>query len=197
VNPTSASPALLAWGGVTAGRMARQALTQPATDLGPAEVAALVGGAHARSAAPASAGSGGASPGATRTDIQRALWEDRSLVKTCGPRGTVHLLPAADLAMGTGALQGSASVRWRPIPPPVRFTPGQAQEVIAAIGEALADAQGDRRGADRGDHGYSDRGVGRRADDGGGGGRWPRWHQLTSTAAHRGRLCFGPTQGPG
>jgi hypothetical protein len=125
VNPTSASPALLAWGGVTAGRMARQALTQPATDLGPAEVAALVGGAHARSAAPASAGSGGASPGATRTDIQRALWEDRSLVKTCGPRGTVHLLPAADLAMGTGALQGSASVRWRPIPPPVRFTPGR------------------------------------------------------------------------
>ncbi len=24
------------------------------------------------------------------------------------------------------------------------------------------------------------------------GGRWPRWRQLTSTAAHRGVLCFGP-----
>ena len=27
--------------------------------------------------------------GATRADVQRALWEDRTLVKTFGPRGTV------------------------------------------------------------------------------------------------------------
>ena len=27
------------------------------------------------------------------------------------------------------------------------------------------------------------------------GGRWPRWRQLTSTAAHRGMLCFGPDRG--
>ena len=26
-------------------------------------------------------------------------------------------------------------------------------------------------------------------------GRWPRWRQLTSTAAHRGMLCFGPNRG--
>src|SRR2546430_11134802 len=32
---------------------------------------------------------------------QHALWQDRSLVKTFGPRGTVHLLPAADLPMWT------------------------------------------------------------------------------------------------
>jgi hypothetical protein len=25
--------------------------------------------------------------------------------------------------------------------------------------------------------------------------RWPRWRQLTSTAAHRGMLCFGPNRG--
>jgi hypothetical protein len=25
--------------------------------------------------------------------------------------------------------------------------------------------------------------------------RWPRWRQLTSTAAHRGVLCFGPNRG--
>ena len=35
--------------------------------------------------------------GATRDDVRRALWDDRTLVKTFGPRGTVHLLPAADL----------------------------------------------------------------------------------------------------
>lgn len=27
------------------------------------------------------------------------------------------------------------------------------------------------------------------------GGMWPRWRQLTSTAAHRGMLCFGPARG--
>jgi len=25
--------------------------------------------------------------------------------------------------------------------------------------------------------------------------KWPRWRQLTSTAAHRGVLCFGPDRG--
>ena len=25
--------------------------------------------------------------------------------------------------------------------------------------------------------------------------KWPRWRQLTSTAAHRGVLCFGPNRG--
>jgi hypothetical protein len=38
--------------------------------------------------------------GATRADVQRALWKDRTLVKTFGPRGTVHLLSTADLAIG-------------------------------------------------------------------------------------------------
>jgi len=42
--------------------------------------------------------------GATRSDVQRALWEDRTLVRTFGPRGTVHLVPAIELAMWTGAL---------------------------------------------------------------------------------------------
>jgi hypothetical protein len=37
--------------------------------------------------------------GAVRTDVRRAMWEERSLVKTFGPRGTTHLLPAADLPM--------------------------------------------------------------------------------------------------
>ncbi|MDT4972465.1 MAG: hypothetical protein QOG22_2608, partial [Pseudonocardiales bacterium] len=40
----------------------------------------------------------------TRADVRAALWDERSLVKTFGPRGTVHLLPAAQLPMWTGAL---------------------------------------------------------------------------------------------
>jgi hypothetical protein len=44
--PTPA--AALTWSGVTARRMARHALTAPATDLGPAEVAGVLCGAHAQ-----------------------------------------------------------------------------------------------------------------------------------------------------
>jgi hypothetical protein len=39
----TATPAALTWSGVTARRMARHALAEPAADLDPAAVAALVG----------------------------------------------------------------------------------------------------------------------------------------------------------
>jgi winged helix DNA-binding protein len=191
--PTSTTPASLTWSGVTARRMARHALAQPATDLGPAEVAAVLCGAHAQVGSAAELSIGRRIAGATRADVQRALWEDRTLVKTFGPRGTVHLLPAADLPMWTGAL--SALPSSVPLhPEPVRFTPEQAEVVMAAIGDALADTEltvdelteaiGDRTGpwaVEPTMEAFA--------------GRWPRWRQLTSTAAHRGMLCFGPDRG--
>jgi winged helix DNA-binding protein len=194
VTPTPATPPSLTWSGVTSRRMARQALTEPATDLDPAGIAALLCGAHAQVLSAAEFSIGRRIAGATRADVQRALWEDRTLVKTFGPRGTVHLLPAAELPMWTGAL--SALPSSAPAhPEPVRFTPEQAEEVIAAIGDALAgteltideltEAIVDRTGPWAGEPTMA-------AFQ----GRWPRWRQLTSTAAHRGVLCFGPNRGP-
>jgi hypothetical protein len=194
VTPTSTTPPSLTWSGVTSRRMARHALTEPATDLDPADIAGVLCGAHAQVLSAAEFSIGRRIAGATRADIQRALWEDRTLVKTFGPRGTVHLLPAADLPMWTGALSAlPSSVPAHP--EPVRFTPEQAEEVIAAIGDALADAEltvdelteaiVDRTGPWAGEptmEAFQ--------------GRWPRWRQLTSTAAHRGMLCFGPNRGP-
>jgi hypothetical protein len=173
--------------------MARHALTEPATDLGPADVAAVLCGAHAQIASAADLSIGRRIAGATRADVQRALWEDRTLVKTFGPRGTVHLLSTADLPMWTGAL--SALPPSVPLhPAPVRFTPEQADQVIAAIGDALADTEltvdelteavVDRTGPWAGERTME-------AFQ----GKWPRWRQLTSTAAHRGMLCFGPNRG--
>jgi hypothetical protein len=185
--------ATLTWSGVTARRMARHALTEPAADLGPAAVAGLVCGAHAQVLSAAEFSVGRRIAGATRAEVQHALWRERTLVKTFGPRGTVHLLPSADLPMWTGAL--SALPSSVPIHPEgVRFTPGQADEVIAAIGDALADAEltvdeltdalARRPGpwaVERTMDAFQD--------------KWPRWRQLTSTAAHRGVLCFGPDRG--
>jgi hypothetical protein len=193
MTPTSTNPASLSWSGVTSRRMARHALTEPASDLGPADVAGVLCGAHAQVLSAAELSIGRRIAGATRADIQRALWEDRTLVKTFGPRGTVHLVPAADLPMWTGALSAlPSSVPAHP--EPVRFSADQAEEVVAAIGDALADTEltidqltgaiVDRTGPWAGEQTMEAFG-----------GRWPRWRQLTSTAAHRGMLCFGPDRG--
>ena len=115
----------LTWAEVTARRMTRSALTEPATNVGPADIASVLCGAHAQVLSAAELSIGRRIAGATRVDVQRALWEDRSLVKTFGPRGTVHLLSTADLPMWTGALSAlpsrcrnirsrSASARNRP-----------------------------------------------------------------------------------
>ena len=190
-KPTT--PAALSWGGVTARRMARHALAEPAADLGPAGIAGVLCGAHAQVLSAAELSIGRRIAGATRADVRRALWQDRTLVKTFGPRGTIHLLPTADLPIWTGAL--SALPPSAPTHPEgVRFTPGQAEEVIAAIGDALAGAEltidelteaiADRAGpwaVERTMEAFQD--------------KWPRWRQLTSTAAHRGVLCFGPDRG--
>jgi hypothetical protein len=189
----STTPASLTWSGVTTRRMARQALTEPATDLGPAAVAGVLCGAHAQVLSAAELSIGRRVAGATRADVQRALWKERTLVKTFGPRGTVHLLATADLPMWTGALSAlPSSVPAHP--DPVRFTPRQAEEVLAATGEALADAEltvdelteqiVERTGPWAGEETMAAFG-----------GWWPRWRQLTSTAAHHGVLCFGPTRG--
>src|SRR5579863_5386745 len=190
---TSSRVAVLTWAGVTARRMARHALAEPAADLGPADIAGLVCGAHAQVLSAAELSIGRRIAGATRADLQRALWQERTLVKTFGLRGTIHLLPTADLPMWTGALSAlpsSASGQ----PEGVRFTSDQAEEVVAAIGAALADAEltvdeltealADLAGpwaVERTMDAFQD--------------KWPRWRQLTGTAAHRGVLCFGPDRG--
>jgi len=75
----------------------------------------------------------------------------------------------------------------------VRFTSGQAGEVIAAIGGALTDTGltvGELTGAiaDRAGPWAAEPRMGAFGD------RWPRWRQLTSAAAHRGMLCSGPAR---
>jgi hypothetical protein len=176
--------------------MARHALAGPSAGLDaldPASVAGRLCGAHAQVLSAAEFSIGRRIAGATRTDVRRALWEDRTLVKTFGPRGTVHLLAAVDLPMWTGALSALLSMAPQH-PEGVRFTDAQAAEVIAAIGDALADAEltvdelteaiGDLAGpwaVERTMEAFGD--------------KWPRWRQLTSTAAHRGVLCFGPDRG--
>jgi hypothetical protein len=183
----------MTWSGVTARRMARHALTKPAPDLRPADIAGMLCGAHAQVLSAAELSIGRRIAGANRSDVRHALWQERTVVKTFGPRGTVHLLPTADLPMWTGAM--SALPPSMPTHPQgVRFTPDEAEAVIEAIGDALADAE---LSVDELTEAIADRlgpwAVERTME--GFGDKWPRWRQLTSTAAHRGMLCFGPDHG--
>ena len=95
--------------------------------------AGVMCGAHAQVLSAAELSIGRRIAGATRADVQRALWQERTLVKTFGPRGTVHLLPPRTWPMWTGALSALPSPA-PTHPEGVRFTPGQANKVIAAIG---------------------------------------------------------------
>ena len=72
-KPTT--PAALSWGGVTARRMARHSLAEPATGLGPAGIAGVLCGAHAQVLSAAELSIGRRIAGAVRSDVQRALWQ--------------------------------------------------------------------------------------------------------------------------
>jgi Winged helix DNA-binding domain len=97
-------------------------------------------GTHAQIMPAAELGIGLRLAGVTRAQIREALWTGRTLVKTFGPRGTVHLLPAQDLPAWTGALSAIPSSP-SPFPEGVRMTADQAEAVLEAIAKALSDAE--------------------------------------------------------
>src|SRR3569623_1270160 len=178
------------WAAVRARRLDRHFLTRPAGSA--AEVAAAVCGVHAQILTAGEWSIGLRLAGAGRDDVRAALWESRELVMTFGPRGTVHLLPTADLPLWTGAL---AAVP-RPLPSfdaSVRLAPAQLDEVVSGIGTVLADAELTSDELD----GALARAVGPWAVE-----RcmpafqelWPRWRQGEGAAASRGVLGYGPVR---
>ncbi|MFJ1828884.1 DNA glycosylase AlkZ-like family protein, partial [Streptomyces sp. NPDC088178] len=107
--------AIVTWAGANARRLERQGLASP-TRLAPADVVGALPAAHAQVLSAAELSVGLRTAGVTRTDVREALWTQRTLVKTHGPRGTVHLLPMAELPLWTGALSAVPTGR-SPFPP--------------------------------------------------------------------------------
>lgn len=182
----------LDWAQVCAIRLARHGLTAGAEAGPPALAVARMCGAHAQVMSAAEWSIGLRLAGTSRADIQAAIRADRSLVKTYGPRGTVHLLPAADLPMWLGAL---AAVPWSPAnPASMALTGDQAESVVSAIGAALAAGELTME--------QLSKAVVAECGSWAGdlvlpafGGLWPRWRQALSLAAARGALVFGPDRG--
>ncbi|MGW6359655.1 winged helix DNA-binding domain-containing protein [Streptomyces sp. NPDC055092] len=185
----------VSWSGANARRIERLGLAAPvpASSTAVPLLAGVMLGAHAQVLSAAELSLGLRIEGATRADVRRALWEERSLVKTYGPRGTVHLLAATDVPMWTGALSAIPG-RVGQLSKDIRLTAAQTDAVVVAAGEALSGAEltADelteaivaRTGAWAGDPvvpAFQ--------------GMWPRWRQAMHTAAHRGVLAFGPNRG--
>ncbi|MFD4528078.1 winged helix DNA-binding domain-containing protein [Streptomyces sp. NPDC058470] len=184
----------ITWAEASARRLERQFLAAPAETGTPvAEIVGAMLGAHAQVLSAAEVSVGVRTDGVTRADVRAALWEHRSLVKTYGPRGTVHLLPAAELPFWTAALAAMPTGR-SPFARDAGLGEARAEEVIAAIGDALdgayltIDELGDavvaRTGPWAGDLVMPAFQT-----------MWPRWRQVMHRAGQRGALSFGPNRG--
>jgi hypothetical protein len=180
------------WTDACGRRLARHGLAAPAPAEHLVDQVGAICGAHAQVMAAAELSIGLRVAGTTRQDVRRALWEDRTLVKTCGPRGTIHLLPAADLPWWTGAL-GTAPAPNRQAPG-VRLDEAQTDAVVAAIGDALLGAELTIEELDEEVVARTGAWAGERVLPAFQENR-PRWQQAGQVAAWRGVLCFGPNRG--
>ncbi|NUR25079.1 MAG: winged helix DNA-binding domain-containing protein [Catenulispora sp.] len=183
------------WDQASARRLERAGLTAPLSGDVAATVAAMAG-AHAQVMSAAEVSVAMRTAGAVATDVRDALWDSRTLIKTYGPRGTVHLLPATDLPAWLGALSALPGNPNRH-PDGIRLDAEQEAAVIDAVRETLADGaeltaeELDEAVAARCGEWAADPVIPAFSAD----NFWPRWRPAISVAAHRGVLCFGPNRG--
>jgi len=185
------------WPQVRARRLDRHRLSGRPARGDCAEVVSVICGAHAQVMSAAELSIALRCKDVTRSEVRQALSPGGSLIKTFGPRGTVHLLAAVDLPMWTAAL--SAVPSSVPVASGARtdfrMTLDQTDEVVAAMTQALADDE--ELTLEELEPLVLDA-VGPWAADPvmpAFGGFWPRWRQAIPAAAHQGVLCFGAGRG--
>lgn len=181
----------LSWREVCARRLVRHGLAAAHDE--PAAAVAAMAGTHAQVLSAAELAIGLRTAGVTRADVRTALWDEHTLVKTFGPRGTVHLLRSRDLPLWVAALSAVPAAP-SPFPDGARMTEEQAEAVIEAIGtvlegaeltvDELGEAVVEATGSWAGDLVMPAFQT-----------MWPRWRQVMNLAGVRGALCFGPNRG--
>jgi len=184
---TSKEPvaAELSWPQVHAFRLQRHHLATraPAKDL--TTVARDIGGAQAQVMSAAELQLGVRSK-CDVGDVRRALWKDRSLVKTWLMRGTLHLVPANDAPLYTAAMRSrwvwpnTTWLKW------VQLTEPELASLIANIGDSLDQPLTREELIAK---------VGRSSSDHVRTVLKSGWSTLLKPVARAGRLCFGPNRG--
>ena len=175
------------WEAACQRRLSRQHLSAPASPGRLVDAVRAVGGIQAQILSAAELAIGARVASITRRDVQAALWQDHILVKTYGPRGTLHLLPADELPLWMAALREAEALGGSPWYQRAGLDASQGAAVLDAIGAAL-----DGRCLTRKE--LADAVVSEVGD-------WARekllsaWGELLSPAALAGKLCFGPSAG--
>ena len=185
-RPTAAETSLT-WDQVLAWRLERHGLSDGASvPTDPVALTAHLAGVQAQ--VQASAAQVLAVRGATRVDLDRLLWKQRTLVKTWAMRGTLHLLPAAEWRTWIAVMR---TREWRITPGWEKYhgiTKAELEAVTAAIPEALA---GDPLTRDE----LADRVADVSGHDHLGEVLRSGWAQVFKPAANQGLLCQGPPRG--
>src|ERR1044071_6644975 len=97
----------ITWQRAAAWRLRRQHLLRRAPAGSMLAVASRLCGLHAQVMSSAESTVWARVEDLDRRAVQRALWEERSLVKTWAMRGTLHLLPAGELPLWHAGLRTS------------------------------------------------------------------------------------------
>jgi len=127
--------------------------------------------------------------GLERRAIARALWHDRTLVKTWAMRGTLHLLPAKELELWHGALATSGrflrQAVWQNY---FGITLAELDRLNETIGLVLENRVLTREELAEEVSRFLGHDIGAKVAQG-------SWGTILRPAAFSGRLCFGPSQG--
>ncbi len=177
----------LTWAQVNSLRLSRHHLVKRAPREQLAKVVADICGVHAQLMSAAELSIWARVEGITRGEVQKALWERRSLVKTWCMRGTLHLLPASEFPIYVAGLRtrrGYASKSWLKF---YRLKLNEIETIIKMVREVLDGKQLTRQqlateiGKKLGPR------IKRELSSG--------WGSLLKPAAFQGNLCFGPSEG--
>jgi hypothetical protein len=125
----------------------------------------------------------------TRRDVQAAMWQDRTLVRTWAMRGTLHLFAAEDLPLVVAARCANGNRHWLSYFLQNGFTEAQYDELVLTVPEvlgeepmtreALASAVAERMAAPQVSKALLS----------------SSWGTLWKPSMFRGDLCFGPGEG--
>ena len=127
--------------------------------------------------------------GLTRAQVQRALWQDRALVKTWAMRGTIHVFAAADLPLVVAARCADGGRYGLRYFLQLGFTEPQYDEFLRAVPDVLGDAPMTREALANGVAERMQAPEVRRAL------LASSWGTLWKPSMFRGELCFGPSEG--
>src|ERR1043166_4170758 len=180
----------LTWPRVGAWRMHRHHLVRRAPAGSMLRVASRICGLHAQVMSCAELSVWARVENLDRRAVQRALWQDRTLIKTWAMRGTLHLLPSRELALWHAAL--STNPRYlRPLVWEKYFgiTLDELDRLTETVGAALDGCVMTREELVKevarlaGSDAFSSKIA------------QSSWGTILKPAAFAGRLCFGPSIG--